>query len=130
MPKKLYTSIPKNYPVCQYSDCPMAVTCLRQLPYTALLENEEYIHLINPKKCSKDETCKYYRGNQPVMYARGCTNFQKRKFPDQYLKFMNLFRTKSILRTQKRGNYPIPQRTGNSPQCIKTGKSNRKNKIQ
>lgn len=82
MPKKLYKSIPKNYPVCQHSDCPMAVTCLHQLPYTALLENEEYLHLINPKKCSKDETCKYYRGNQPVMYARGCTNFQKRKFPD------------------------------------------------
>lgn len=54
MPKKLYISIPKNYPVCQHSDCPTAATCLRQLSYTELLENEEYIHLINPDKCSKD----------------------------------------------------------------------------
>lgn len=90
MPKKLYTSIPKNYPVCQHSDCPMAATCLRQVSYTELLENEEYLHLINPNKCSKDVTCKYFRDNQPIMYARGFTNFQKRMFPDQYLKFMNM----------------------------------------
>lgn len=90
MPKKLYKSIPKNYPVCQHSDCPMAATCLRQLSYTELLENEEYLHLINPNKCSKDVICKYYRDNKPIMYARGFTNFQKRMFPDQYLKFMNL----------------------------------------
>lgn len=90
MPKKLYTSIPNNYPVCQHSDCSMASTYLRQLSYTELLENEEYIHLINPNKCSKDVTCKYYRDNQPIMYAHGFTNFQKRMFPNQYLKFMNL----------------------------------------
>lgn len=89
MPKKLYKSIPKNYLVCQHSDCPMAATCLRQISYTELLENEEFIHLINPNKCSKDVTCKYLRDNQPIMYARGFTNFQKRMFPDQYLKFMN-----------------------------------------
>lgn len=64
----------------------MAATCLRQVSYTELLENEEYIHLINPYKCIKDVTCKYYRDNQPIMYARGFKNFQKRMFPDQYLK--------------------------------------------
>lgn len=37
----------------------------------ALLENEEYIHLINLNKCSKDVTCKYDPDNQPIMYARG-----------------------------------------------------------
>ena len=39
MPKKLYTSIPKNYPVASIVTAP----CLRHLPYTALLENEEYL---------------------------------------------------------------------------------------
>lgn len=122
MPKKLYTSIPKNYLVCQHSDCPMAATCLRQLSYTELLENEEYLHLINPNKCSKDVTCKYYRDNQPVMYARGFTNFQKRMFPSVSEVHESAdchIWTKPILRTQKRRNSPIPKRTGNSTQGFK-----------
>lgn len=90
MPRKFYTSIPKNYPVCQHSDCPMAATCLHQISYPTLLEKEDYLHLINPQKCSKDATCKYYRDNQPIMYARGFTNFQKRMFPGQYQEFMSL----------------------------------------
>ncbi len=78
MPKKLYTSIPKNYPVASIVTAPwQSHVCVS---YHIL----HYWRMKNtfPKKCSKDETCKYYRGNQPVMYARGCTNFQKRKFPD------------------------------------------------
>lgn len=90
MQKRDYTAIPSNYPACQHSDCHMAATCLHHTAYVAVLKTSEYIHLINPKKCSKDVTCKYYRDNQPVIYARGFTNFQKRMFPDQYLKFMNL----------------------------------------
>ena len=34
MPKKIYTSLPSNYTVCEHSDCPMAATCLHQLAYT------------------------------------------------------------------------------------------------
>lgn len=90
MPKKFYTSIPANYPVCQHSDCSMASTCLHQTSYSTVLENEEYIRIINPNNCTKDGKCSYYRNNKPVSYARGFTNFQKKMFPDQYLNFMNI----------------------------------------
>ena len=89
MPKKEYTSLPINYPVCEHSNCPMAATCLHQVAYSMLLEqNEEYVRLINPTRCSKDEACTYYRDKKPVIFARGFTNFQKRMYPQQYDQFM------------------------------------------
>lgn len=88
MPKKEYTSLPKDYPVCEHSSCPMAATCLHQTAYSTLMEHEEYLQLINPSRCSKNESCIYYRDSKPVTYARGFTNFQKRMFPDQYSRFM------------------------------------------
>ena len=82
MPKKEYTSLPINYPVCEHSNCPMAATCLHQVAYSMLLEqNEEYVRLINPTRCSKDEACTYYRDKKPVIFARGFTNFQKADVP-------------------------------------------------
>lgn len=88
MSKKTYTSLPPNYPVCEHNDCPMAATCLHQLAYTTLLNTETYLRLLNPTQCVKCETCKFYRNNTPVTYARGFTNFQKKMFPDQYQTFM------------------------------------------
>lgn len=88
MPKKTYTSLPSNYTVCEHSDCPMAATCLHQLAYNELFNTETYLHLLNPTQCTKDETCKFYRNNTPVTYARGFTNFQKKMFPNQYQAFM------------------------------------------
>lgn len=91
MPKKEYTSLPKDYPVCEHSGCPMAATCLHQTAYSTLMEqNEEYLHLINPTRCSKDEACTYYRDSKPEIYARGFTHFQERMFPDQYSRFMSI----------------------------------------
>ncbi|WP_455671477.1 DUF6078 family protein [Phocaeicola sp.] len=90
MPKRFYTSIPTNYPACEHKDCPMAAICLHQTVYTTMLENEEYIHLINPHRCSKNETCSYYRDNKPITYTRGFTNFQKQMFPEQYQRFMSI----------------------------------------
>ena len=81
MPKKTYTSIPSHYTVCEHSDCPMAATCLHQLAYTELLKTEPVLHLLNPNQCTKNETCKFYRDNTPVTYARGFTNFQKKMYP-------------------------------------------------
>lgn len=66
----------------------MATTCLRQITYTTQIENEEYLRLINPTKCSKDEACKYYRDKKPIVFARGFTNFKKHMYPEQYDKFM------------------------------------------
>ena len=88
MPKKEYTSLPNNYPVCEHSSCPMAATCLHQTAYSTLMEHAEYLRLINPTRCSKDEACTYYRDKKPVIFARGFTNFQKRMYPQQYDKFM------------------------------------------
>ena len=89
MPKKEYTSLPKDYPVCEHSSCPMAATCLHHIAYTMMLEqNEEYLRLINPTRCSKDKTCTYYHDKKPVIFARGFTNFQKHMFPQQYDQFM------------------------------------------
>ena len=88
MPKKEYTSLPKDYPVCEHSSCPMAATCLHQTAYSALMEQEEYLQLINPTRCSKDEACTYYRDKKPVIFARGFTNFQKHMYPQQYDQFM------------------------------------------
>ena len=88
MPKKEYTSLPKDYPVCEYSSCPMAATCLHQTAYSTLMEHAEYLRLINPTRCSKDEACTYYRDKKPVIFARGFTNFQKRMYPQKYDQFM------------------------------------------
>ena len=89
MPKKETTSLPTNYPVCEHSSCPMAATCLHHIAYTMMLEqNEEYLRLINPTRCSKDKTFTYYHDKKQVIFARGFTNFQKHMFPQQYDQFM------------------------------------------
>lgn len=49
MPKKEYTSLPNDYPVCEHS-CPMAATCLHQTAYSTLIEHAEYLRLINPTR--------------------------------------------------------------------------------
>lgn len=88
MPKKIYKDIPANYPVCEFADCQLAATCLHQLAYEPLKGRETYLRLINPDRCTRNETCQFYRCNTPEIYARGFTNFQKRMFPDQYRIFM------------------------------------------
>lgn len=89
MPKKEYTSLRKDYPVCEHSSCPLAATCLHQVAYSMMLEqNEVYLRLINPTRCSKNEACTYYRDKKPVIFARGFTNFQMRMYPQQYNQFM------------------------------------------
>ena len=88
MPKKENTSLPTNYPVCEHSSCPMAATCLHWIAYAEKQKTDEYLHIINPTRCSKDEACTYYRDCKPVTYAHGFTNFQRRMFPGQYARFM------------------------------------------
>lgn len=68
----------------------MSATCLHQTAYSTLIEHEEYLQLINPTRCSQNESCAYYRDSKPVTYARGFTNFQKRMFPGQYSRFMSI----------------------------------------
>lgn len=88
MPRKEYTSLPTNYPVCEHSDCPMAASCLHQIAHAMKLKTDELLRLINPTRCTQDASCAYYRSNRPMVYACGFTNFQRRMFPDQYTSFM------------------------------------------
>lgn len=76
--------------------------------YQTLVEQENYLNLINPNRCGKDDACRYYRDNTPVVYARGFTNFQKCMFPDQYQTF------KSIL-TEKFGRTRISKEETERP---------------
>ena len=88
MPKRNYSTLPADYPVCILEDCPMAATCLRQTAFSDLRESETFLRLINPRKCQKSSECKFYRDASPVRYARGFTGFQKRMYPQQYQTFM------------------------------------------
>lgn len=90
MPRRNYTTLPADYTVCLHADCPMAATCLHQIAFSALQESEACLNLINPKNCTKDSNCKFYRDSKPVRYAYGFTGFQKKMFPEQYRTFMNL----------------------------------------
>lgn len=81
---KIYKDIPAGYPLCLHADCPMADSCLRQLAYRRHEELGTFLKLINPSKCSKQADCPHYVSNQPVRFAKGFTNFQKRMYPDQY----------------------------------------------
>lgn len=133
MLNKFYTSIPTNYPICGYSDCPMAATCLHQIVYATMLENKEYIHLINPNRCNKNETCSYYRDNKPITYVRGFTNFQKQIFPEQYLNFMNRLIGKfgrNPYFERRRGETVLSQRASDSTTSLEAIGSNRRFEIR
>ena len=103
--------IPDRYSVCEHSDCKLAATCLYQIAYVHQIESETYLRLINPRKCSKDGNCLYYRDSAPVTFARGFTNFQKRMFPDQYQRFMTRLIGKfgrNPYFERRRGDTPLP----------------------
>ena len=87
---KIYKDIPSGYLLCLHADCPMADSCLRQLAYRRHAELGTFLRLINPSMCSKQADCPHYVSNQPVRFARGFMNFQKRMYPEQYDKFMLL----------------------------------------
>lgn len=112
MPTKNKLTVPSNYPVCEHSSCPLAVSCLHHIAYSMMLEqNTEFLRLINPAKCSKDEKCTYYRDKKPVVFAKGFTNFQKHMYPEQYDKFMTnlvLYFGRNQYYKRRRGAILIP----------------------
>ena len=82
--------MPSTYQLCLHADCPKADTCLRQLAFRRLDELGLYLHLLNPSRCTKQANCPHYANCQPVRFAKGFTNFQKRMYPAQYDKFMTM----------------------------------------
>lgn len=111
MSKKTYNETPSNYPVCEFSNCPQAETCLHQTAYNELIKDTEHLFLINPNRCSQSGDCKYYRNNAPVTYARGFTHFQSRMYPPKYRKFMAKCMahwSRNTYYERRRGDYPLP----------------------
>ena len=87
---KIYKDIPSGYPLCLHADCPMADSCLRQLAYRRQGGLGSGRRRSNPAMCSEQADCPHYVSNQPVRFARGFVNFQKRMYPEQYDKFISL----------------------------------------
>lgn len=111
MPKKTYIDIPTGYSVCEHNACPQAESCLHQIAYRQLKETDEYLHLINPNRCTQMPDCPYYRNNEPVTYARGFTNFQRKMYPQQYKAFMSRcisHWSRNTYFERRRGDYPLP----------------------
>lgn len=92
MPKTLYKEVPVDFAVCQHEDCPRADKCLRQISYKPLLEQNNYLQLVNPNHCTKDDKCPHYRDSTPVTYARGFTKMQQRMYPDQNSTFVSILK--------------------------------------
>ena len=65
-----------------------AGTCLRHIAYLQQAETAKVMKVVNPRFCAKNDSCAYYRGAEPIVYARGFTCMQKRMLPDQYDKFL------------------------------------------
>ncbi len=111
MAKRIYRTMPQDYTVCEHTDCPLAATCLHQQAYSKLIVDRTILNLINPRKCTKDSNCKYFRDSKPVAYACGFTNFQLKMYPQQYKKFKEILTGEFGLRTyyeRRCGSRPIP----------------------
>jgi hypothetical protein len=100
MPKKTYTTLPEFFSGCIHADCRMASTCLRQVAYSQMMEDKEFLRMVNPPRCTKDEKCKFYRDATPMRYAKGFTQFQKHLLPEQYQEFMSV-----LIKNFGRGGY-------------------------
>ena len=88
MIKKLYTFVPKDYPVCVHAQCPKAGECLHRIAFEKLRTEKNYMRLLNPDHCTADGSCQNFCCSKPVRYARGFTGFQSKMYPQQYDRFM------------------------------------------
>lgn len=111
MLKLIHDTLPQGYAVCLHNDCPLAQTCLHQLAYNPLLETQEELRMINPSRCSKEQTCKFYRSNKPLRYARGFASFQPKMLPRQWSSFVSILREewgRTRFYERRRGDIAMP----------------------
>ena len=80
--------IPHGFALCGEADCLCAAKCLRHKAYLQQAETAKVLKVVNPRFCTKDGKCACYRPAEPVLFAFGFTQMQKRMLPDQYDKFM------------------------------------------
>ena len=84
MNKINYKDVPGCFLHCINADCPMAEHCLRQIATRALPKDELSVRILNPQITESSENCKFYRSDEPQVYARGFKNMQKQMLPGQY----------------------------------------------
>lgn len=90
MQKKLYKTVPAQFPCCVVTDCPQESKCLRALGYKMTKEEgAETLRIVNPGQCTADEACRHFRSNTPERYARGFIGMQQNMLPGQYYRFSN-----------------------------------------
>lgn len=103
--------MPEYYPVCLHDDCPLAKTCLHHLAYEAMLKETEVLRLLNPLHCSKNGSCKHFRSNEPLRYAKGFASFRSKMLPGQWSEFMKILRTewgRTRFYERRRGDILMP----------------------
>lgn len=84
MNKINYNEVPYGFMHCLEADCPMAEHCLRQMAMQALPKDEMSVRILNPQIVEPSESCRFYRSDDPQIYARGFMNMQKQMLPGQY----------------------------------------------
>ena len=94
MNKINYKDVPGCFLHCINADCPMAEHCLRQLAMQALPKDEMSVRIVNPQITEPSEKCKFFRSDEPQVYAKGFTNMQKHMLPSQYAEFMGRLQSK------------------------------------
>ena len=88
MNKINHKEVPGYFLHCINADCPMAEHCLRQMAMQALPKDEMSVRILNPQIVEPSESCRFYRSDEPQIYARGFMNMQKQMLPRQYAEFM------------------------------------------
>lgn len=90
MKEELYNGMPSRYAACLHADCLCAASCLHQLVYRPMMEKEAVLRVISPLRCTRNQSCTYYRSAEPVRYAYGFTGMKEKMYPAQYRKFMSI----------------------------------------
>ena len=75
--------IPHGFALCGEAECLCA-----DRAYLQQAETVKVFTVVNPRFCTKDGQCAYFRDASPVNFARGFTQMQKRMLPEQYNAFM------------------------------------------
>ena len=88
MKKIAYKEVPYGFIHCLEADCPMAEHCLRQIAMRALPKDELSVRILNPQIANPSEKCKFFRSDEPQIYARGFKNMQKQMLLGQYNELM------------------------------------------
>lgn len=66
-----HSHVPGSYAHCFDASCPLAARCLPRLAADCLTDDVTQVMAVNPRRCSHDEQCPYFRPAEEVRMARG-----------------------------------------------------------